>query len=209
MTDDAHTTATENLPAGNRVGLRVGAVVLSLGGLAWWIAGGTQPAAVLPIVLLGVLATSALLWFGWRQLPDDGEADLFRANLPRYNLLNLVQVVGIVLVVVLFGRVLGAAWFIPGAIAIVNGLHFLPLGRWFRQPTYARLGLVIVGIGVLGLLLGGWSTSVPRTLLVVGLCVAVSMWTVPFSRLLVLARARRGPERAFHLDEDPDDDPRT
>lgn len=179
--------------------------MLSLGGLAWWIAGATQPAAFVPIVLLGVLATAALLWFGWRQLPDDGEAELFRAAIPRYNLLNLMQVAGIAVVVVLLGRVLGVPWLIPGAIAVINGLHFLPLGRWFRQPAYARLGLVITGIGVLGLVLGAWSTSVPRTLLAVGMCVAVAMWIVPFARLLELAHDRRGPVRAFHLDDDSSD----
>ena len=203
VTEDAQ--PADRPPRSGPVGLRAGAVVLSLGGLAWWVAGATQPAAFVPIVILGVLAAGALLWYGWRRLPDDGEAELFRANVPRYNLLNLLQVVAIVLVVVLLGRVLGTPWFIPGAIAIVNGVHFLPLGRWFRQPAYARLGLVIVGIGIVGLLLGGWSASVPRTLLVVGLCVAVAMWTVPFGRLLALARDRRGPERAFHLHDDADD----
>lgn len=179
-------------------GMRMGALVLTIGGLAWWIAGATQLASFWLVIVLGVIAAAPLVWYS-RRLPDDGESELFRANVKRYNLLNLAQIVAIVLVALICGPLAHVPWLIPGLIAIVNGLHFLPLGRWFAQPSYARAGLAIVVIGIVGLMLGVSTASVPRTLLIVGMLVAVALWTVPTVAMLSRFRADRGPVQAFQL----------
>lgn len=181
-------------------GMRIGALVLTIGGLVWWIAGATQLATYPLVIALGLIAAIPLLWYG-RKLPDDGERELFHRNVRRYNLLNLGQLAAIVAVVLVCGPLVGVPWLIPGLIAIVMGIHFLPLGRWFAQPSYARMGLAVIVIGIVGLMLGVSTASVPRTLVIVAMLVAVTLWIVPTVVMLGRFRSDRGPVRAFHLSD--------
>lgn len=186
-------------------GLRRGAIVLAVGGLVWWLVGSSPtPGAFIWLGILGLLVTVPLAWYA-RRLPDDGEAEAFASHRRPYTILNIAQLAAIIGVVVVCGLA-GAPWLIPGLVAVVNGLHFVPLGRWFGVPGYARLGIAVVVIGVLGVLWGTATRSAPNVQALVGLLVAIGYWLVPTVRLLQQRRQDRGPSTMFQFIDDPDDD---
>ncbi|MFW6599198.1 hypothetical protein ACQBAU_01850 [Propionibacteriaceae bacterium Y2011] len=187
-------------------GTRIGSLICAIGGAGWWIAGsGPREGAFFPLALLGLACGATLVWFVLRHLPDDGELDQFRAGVKRYNLVNLAQIGGIVVAIVV-GVLTGRPELIPGLIALVNGAHFVGLARTMRQPTYARLGLVVVGIGLVGLVIGIVTSRVDTTLSLVGFCVAIAYWFVPASALLRQLAKTRPVTNQFHLTEDDEVD---
>ncbi|MGD7705213.1 hypothetical protein [Microlunatus sp. Y2014] len=187
-------------------GVRIGSLICAIGGAGWWIAGsGPREGAFFPLALLGLACGATLVWFVLRHLPDDGELDQFRAGVKRYNLVNLAQIGGIVVAIVV-GVLTGRPELIPGLIAVVNGAHFVGLARTMRQPAYARLGLVVVGIGLAGLFIGILTSRVDTTLSLVGFCVAIAYWFVPAAALLRQLAKTRPVTNQFHLTEDDEVD---
>ena len=78
----------------------------------------------------------------------------------------------------------------------------------FTRPGFIAGGLVValivvlgIVIGIVGLMLGVSTASVPRTLVIVAMLVAVTLWIVPTVVMLGRFRSDRGPVRAFHLSD--------
>ncbi len=88
--------------------------------------------------------------------------------------------------IALVSAVLGSSGFgdwIPVAVALIVGLHFLPLARVFEVPLYYWTGGLSV-LGVLGCLL---IHAIGIRLLCVGLVMAAVLWSTAF---LLLVRTR-------------------
>jgi len=184
-------------------GLRVGAIVLAIGGLLWWVAGSIPTlGALLWFAILGLLVVVPLVWYA-RRLPDDGESERFAPVRQRFLVFCVVQAIAILLVAAVCGLA-GAAWLAPGLVAVVNGACFVPLGRWLAQPSYARVGIAVLVIGALGMLWGIATHNAGTALTLVGLLVAISYWVVPTVRLLQQRRRDGGPSTTFQFIEDDD-----
>jgi hypothetical protein len=78
---------------------------------------------------------------------------------------------------------LGARDAVPAAIAMIVGLHFLPLARAFPQPLYYWTGALLVLAGAAGLLL-----PAGHRLAIVGGLAALILWS---SAVVLIARGRR------------------
>lgn len=87
------------------------------------------------------------LWFKWRALPSvsNGASSGLRRT---YNRITGAEMAAIFLVVVLC-RMLGQPGAIGPAIAIVVGLHFIPLAKVFRIPLYNLTATMLVLAGVI------------------------------------------------------------
>lgn len=68
------------------------------------------------------------------------------------------------------------------AVAIIVGLHFLPLARWIPVPLYYRTGAALVAVGVIALLLPPLARAIAT-----GLAAALILW---WSGVMLIRRGR-------------------
>lgn len=85
-----------------------------------------------------------------RQAPD-GANRLDNATNTKFGLIGAAEAIGIVAVIALCNN-LHTPNAISGAVAIIVGLHFIPLARLFKMGLYNYTGAAIVAIGVIGLM---------------------------------------------------------
>jgi hypothetical protein len=135
-------------------------------------------------VALAVAAVTFTIRFG--ALPGPRRMRQVASNRFRvFGQVNASQAVAIVVAVVLLGR-FGQWVYIPAAVCLVVGLHFLPLARTFAQPQYWWTGGLLIALALIGTmtLLGGIDAANSRVL--VGFGASVVLWTT------ALHVARRG-----------------
>lgn len=132
-----------------------GSAVGAAGGCVFVLANRGSLAA--PVAVLALVACVAALAFyvwrvWWRRRPFPEPEPVGRWA----GLVYLASVAGMLVVVRLGRLALGEdhADVLPGVIVLAVGLHFLPFARAFRTPLFARLGLVMAGLGVVALVLG-------------------------------------------------------
>lgn len=102
----------------------------------------------------------------------------------RFGQVNLAQAAAIAAIVVAL-IVADAVPFIPPAVCLVVGLHFVPLAPAFGQPLYRRLAVELAVIAVVGLVVAvAWPSA---ALPVVGLLAAVALFEAS-NRLTASAR---------------------
>ena len=83
---------------------------------------------------------------------------------------------------------LGRRDLIAPAVAIIVGLHFLPLARWFPAPLYYLTGAMLVVIGMAGAVV----QDLPSRILTVGIGAAAVLWLSSGLVLLRDSKANRG-----------------
>ncbi|MGD9755715.1 MAG: hypothetical protein AB7W59_32380 [Acidimicrobiia bacterium] len=139
---------------------RRGAITLSCFAVVWAAAG----ASALPdpfgwIVLADAVAVAGIIGLRAQRAPHNGDGPP-AAAMRRFAVVNVAQAVGIAVAVAVLGGV-GAGAAIPGVVAGVVALHFVPLADAFGQPLYRRLaaglGVVAAAGVVLGLLDDRWA----------------------------------------------------
>lgn len=150
---------------------------LALFGLGWWLlatstfAGSVRPAAM----VVGCAVAIALMLTARRRLPASA-GDPFPAALRRRFLqVNGIQWLLILAVAQVCART-GTAGLIPPLVAVIVGLHFLPLAAVFEQPRLRVPAALLTAAGIAGLVV--WLVDGPDTTvrLVVGLVSALSLW---------------------------------
>jgi hypothetical protein len=148
-------------------GLRTrGVIILSVFAVVW------------TAVAASGLSTVALVVLARRSASDPALARVRR--LPTWwsrgvAAVNIGQLVVIAAVAIGLAHA-GQAAYIPAAVAVVVGLHFLPLAAAFDQPQYrtTALLLVVVGAAGAGLVLAGAEDVVVQA--AVGYASAVALW---------------------------------
>lgn len=175
--------------------MRVPAVILSVVGLVWWVAGVLAPgrvtgAALAAALALGVGVAGLLVVLSVRRLGTGDSAELFRRNRSTFDRANALQGVGIAAVVVL-GVVTGNGRYIPALVALVVGLHFLPFVRAFRWAGWGWLSVAFVAVALTGCALA--ATGRPTAVVgeVVGLGCAVACWAAVLSTFVGSRRLAR------------------
>ncbi|MFB9311655.1 hypothetical protein [Nocardioides plantarum] len=166
-------------------GLRVrGVMILSIFAVVWTVVAASglsetdASAGAIPTVVVGVLVALALIVTARRKAHDPVIARV--RHLPTWwsrgvGAVNIGQVVVILAAVIGLSRADQTAY-IPAAVAVVVGLHFLPLATAFDQPQYrtTALLLVLVGLAGAGLVLAGAENVVVQA--AVGYASAVALW---------------------------------
>ncbi|MEZ5265652.1 MAG: hypothetical protein R2755_28585 [Acidimicrobiales bacterium] len=131
---------------------RRGAITLSCFAVVWAAAG----ASALPdpfgwIVLADAVAVAGIIGLRAQRAPRTSSGPP-PAAMRRFAVVNVAQAAAIALAVGVLGA-LGAGAAIPGVVAGVVALHFVPLAEAFGQPLYRRLAAGLGVVATAGLVL--------------------------------------------------------
>ncbi len=150
---------------------------LALFGLGWWLlassafGGSVRPAAV----VAGCAVAVGLMLTARRVLPASAGGPFPADRRRRFLQINVLQWLLILIIAQVCARA-GTPVLIPPLIAIVVGLHFLPLAAVFEQPRLRVPAALLSAAGVAGVVV--WLADGPdRTVrLVVCLVSALALW---------------------------------
>lgn len=147
-------------------------------GFGWWLLATSAfdgGLARLVEVAVGCAVTLGLMLAARRFLPSSAGGPFPAARRRRFNQINGLQWLLIVAIAVVCARA-ALPVLIPPLVAIVVGLHFLPLAAVFEQPRLRVPAALLAAAGALGMAV--WLTNGPDTTvrLVVGLISALSLW---------------------------------
>ncbi|MER6184140.1 hypothetical protein [Streptomyces sp. NPDC001652] len=156
---------------------RSGVGFLALFGLGWWLLGSSAFDGLtrLVVIAVGCAVTVALMLAARRFLPASAGGPFPVDRRRRFNQINGLQWL-LILVIVAVCRHLGVPVLVPPLVAIVVGLHFLPLAAVFEQPRLRIPAALLIASGAAGMTV--WLTDVPdeTVRLVVGLTSGLSLW---------------------------------
>lgn len=159
---------------------RRGTLVLSVFAVIWAFAGASGLAssgAALTVEIIAVPLTAVAIVLAYRK----GAAPSPRlVNLPdnwarAVGIVNVVEVAA-VFAVIAASNAAGRPEFIPPAIALVVGLHFVPLARYYDQWQYKGTAVLLSVVAVVGFALIAAGLSSESVRAVVGLGSAVVLW---------------------------------
>ncbi|MFB7287915.1 hypothetical protein [Actinacidiphila glaucinigra] len=150
---------------------------LALFGLGWWLLATSafDGTARLIEVVAGCTVALGLMLAARRFLPPSAGGPFPADRRRRFNQINGFQWLLIVAIAVVCARV-GMPVLVPPLVAIVVGLHFLPLAAVFEQPRLRVPAALLIAAGISGMAV--WLTDSPdgTVRLVVGLIAALSLW---------------------------------
>ncbi|MFJ8882830.1 hypothetical protein ACIRJR_05395 [Streptomyces sp. NPDC102402] len=159
---------------------RRGTVVLSVFALVWAFAGSSGLAsggAALAVEIIAVPVTAVAVLLAYRKgaAPSPRMVDLPRNWARSVGIVNVVELVA-VFAVIAASNASGRPGLIPPAIALVVGLHFVPLARLYDQWQYKGTAALMSTVAAVGfaLVAGGLSDEGVRA--VVGLASALTLW---------------------------------
>jgi hypothetical protein len=156
---------------GNKgLAMRGGIWVLTIFAAIWGILGVTNTGLPSALALVPIGISIALLFWATRQVPAPIE-DAAQARIGRLvGIWSAVEGLAIVAAVIICQNI-GAAHAIVPVIAIIVGLHFLPLARGIPVPFYYATGAAMIVTGGGALLLTG-----PARIATTGLGAAIILW---------------------------------
>ena len=151
------------VPEGAHQGRAIGALVMTAFGAIWMISGANALSLLnweiwlIVAILTGLLGLVALLRLqAARRIPKTpataSQSKSIQTLRRRFGIILAFEWVPILLVAFVFGRT-GHPDFILPAIAVIVGLHFIPLARLFNSPLYywTGIGFVLVSVADRGL----------------------------------------------------------
>ncbi|MFJ6632662.1 hypothetical protein ACIQMR_14905 [Streptomyces sp. NPDC091376] len=150
---------------------------LALFGLGWWLLGSSafDGSTRLVLLVVGCAVTVGLMLAARRFLPASAGDPFPVGRRRRFNQINGLQWLLIIAIVVVCRQV-GVPVLVPPLIAVVVGLHFLPLAAVFEQPRLRIPAALLIASGSAGMTI--WLANGPdeTVRLVVGLASALSLW---------------------------------
>ncbi|MFJ9174988.1 hypothetical protein [Streptomyces sp. NPDC102360] len=156
---------------------RSGVGFFALFGLGWWLLATSAfdgPVRFVAIVV-GCVVALGLMLAARRFLPPSAGGPFPADRRRRFAQINAAQWLLIVVIAMVCNRA-GVPVIIPPLIAMVVGVHFLPLAAVFEQSRLRVPAALLIVAGVAGLAV--WLTSGPdeTVRLVVGLISALCLW---------------------------------
>jgi hypothetical protein len=168
----------------------IGAIIMAAFATVWWVVGvrGSGYAAPLtygiPLVVAGLIVVAALRGRDRSErVPPEERARRGRL----VGIASGVEGLAIFLAVNVLANV-GRSDYAAPVIAIIVGLHFVPLARWLPASLYYSTAALLILLGVCGFAI----QSSDRRLLVVSVGAACVLW---LTCIIVLSRARIMRER--------------
>jgi hypothetical protein len=158
--------------------------VMSAFAAIWWMIGAAQSGRGSPMMYaVGIAISSLMVALGWRR----GGPPVAREERKRRG--RIVGIASAVEGAAIFAAVtvlvnLGRRDLIAPAVAMIVGLHFLPLARWLPAPIYYLAAVLLVAVGMAGVLV----QDLPARILTVGIGAAAVLWS---SCAVVFLRADR------------------
>ncbi|MEW1691080.1 hypothetical protein ACIQOF_37640 [Streptomyces sp. NPDC091265] len=159
---------------------RRGTLVLSVFAVIWAFAGASGLAssgAALAVEIIAVPLTAVAIVLAYRKgaAPSPRMASLPENWARAVGIVNVVEVAA-VFAVIAASNAAGRPEFIPPAIALVVGLHFFPLARFYDQWQYRGTAVLLSVLAVVGFVLIAAGLSSESVRAVVGLGSAVTLW---------------------------------
>jgi hypothetical protein len=158
----------------------VSAIVFMAGfAAAWWVMGLGCLHAPISQLVIGPIVSVAMMLFARRRLKDvaPASADWIARRRRIIGLAVAGEGVAIAVVSHLLVKA-GLVAFVVPAVAVIVGLHFLPLAKLLKVKIYYVAGVLITLAGVAGLMV-----DAPHRALVTGLSSAVLLWLTCAYRL--------------------------
>ncbi|MFD3549375.1 hypothetical protein ACFWUW_27885 [Streptomyces sp. NPDC058655] len=150
---------------------------LALFGLGWWLLATSAFDGLVRLVevVVGCAVTLGLMLAARRFLPSSAGGPFPADRRRRFNQINGLQWLLIVAIAAVCARA-AMPVLIPPLVAVVVGLHFLPLAAVFGQPRLRVPAALLIVAGASGMAV--WLTDGPdKTVrLVVGLISALCLW---------------------------------
>src|SRR5689334_13613041 len=138
----------------------------------WWIVGAAQSGrGSLMMYAASIVISGLMVALAWRR--GGGSAGPEERKRRR----RIVAIASAVEAVAIFAAVrvlvhLGRRDLIAPAVAIIVGVHFLPLARWFPAPIYYLTGALLVAVGIAGV----GVQDLPARILTIGIGAAAILW---------------------------------
>ncbi|MFH8436546.1 hypothetical protein ACH4A3_15160 [Streptomyces sp. NPDC018007] len=156
---------------------RSGVGFLALFGFGWWLLATSAFGGMARLVeaVAGCAVTVGLMLAARRVLPASAGGPFPADRRRRFNQVNGVQWLLIVAIAVVCSRA-GAPVLVPPLVAMVVGLHFLPLAAVFEQPRLRVPAVLLVVAGSAGLAVWLMDGSASAVRLTVGLLAALTLW---------------------------------
>lgn len=149
----------------------------ALFGLGWWLLGSSAFDGLMRqgLLVVGCAVTVGLMLAARRFLPASAGGPFPVDRRRRFNQINGLQWLLIIAIAAVCSQV-GVPVLIPPLIAVVVGLHFLPLAAVFEQPQLRVPAALLIAAGAAGATV--WLTNGPdgTVRLVVGVTSALSLW---------------------------------
>lgn len=179
-TPSTPTAADAECAALTRTLRRRGTVVLSVFALVWAFAGASGLAssgAALAVEIAAVPVTVAAVLLAYRKgaAPSPRMVDLPENWARSVGVVNVVELAAI-FAVIAASNASGRPGLIPPAIALVVGLHFVPLARLYDQWQYKGTAVLLSAVAVAGFVLFAAGLSDGTVRAVVGLASAATLW---------------------------------
>jgi hypothetical protein len=156
---------------------RSGVGFYALFGLGWWLLGLSAFDGLMRqvLVIVGCAVMAGLMLTARRFLPSSAGGPFPGGRRRRFNQINGLQWL-LIIAIAAVCRHVGVPVLIPPLIAVVVGLHFLPLAVVFEQPRLRIPAALLIVSGAAGTTV--WLTNGPdeSVRLVVGLISALSLW---------------------------------
>lgn len=159
-------------------------IVLSAFAAIWWMVGVAQLGRrSLMMYTVGIVISGFMVALDWQHGDPPAAREERRHRGRIVGIASAVEGAAIVAAVAILGNV-GRRDLIAPAVAIIVGLHFLPLARWLPAPVYYVTAVLLVAVGMAGVVV----RDLPNRILTVGIGAAAVLW---FSCGVVLLRAHR------------------
>lgn len=158
-------------------GSRGSSLIMTVFGAVWWLSGTVilSGSARIPVLAAGIVAAVVLFVLAVRRLDARGELEAYERAAGRFRTVNIIQGLLIGATAVLANVFHVQPW-IPGAVAIIVGLHFLPLAGLFGRPEYRWIGVLMAVVGVAGCAIAFGGGSVTGVLSPVGMACTLVLW---------------------------------
>ncbi|HUA82282.1 MAG TPA: hypothetical protein VMB85_00365 [Bryobacteraceae bacterium] len=159
-------------------------IVMSTFAAIWWMVGAAQLGrGSVMMYAAGIVISGLMVALGWRRGGPPAAPEERKRRGRMVGIASTVEGVAILVAVNVLVK-LGRRDLIAPAVAIIVGLHFLPLARWFPAPIYYLTGALLIAAGMAGTLV----QDLPARILTVCLGAAAVLW---FSCGVVLFRAHQ------------------
>ena len=151
-----------------------GAMIMAVFAAIWWVVGirasahGSVLMYSIPLFITGAIITAALRR-GPGTVPLSSEEDSRRGRL--VGIASGVEGVLIFVAVNVLANIGKRDFFAP-IVAVIVGLHFLPLARWLPARFYYVTSALLVGLGIAGVSIA----DADRRLLTVSIGAACVLW---------------------------------
>lgn len=159
-------------------------IVMSAFAAVWWMTGAAQfGRGSLIMYAVGIVISGLMVALGWRRRGRSAAREERKRRGRIVGIASAAEGATIFAAVTVLVK-LGRRDLIAPAVAIIVGLHFLPLARWFPAPIYYLTAALLVGVGMAGAVV----QDLPARILTIGIGAAAVLW---LSCGVVLLRADR------------------